>query len=188
MEINEFSRAIREAWVDKYSNSSAPTDGEILNLAKSTGGDIEYCLKTLAVLTDNVKTKFSIFMKYCKQDIKVNPKYQEDFYIDPSSGKRCKLYRENGRQVYFVPVATTKFKQMTERGFQLDPTFMIEEGEERAELYRKLEKQFDYLFKSGQIDERDYERGMVGIEILKGNTKIDLYFDKLESELAEVPF
>ena len=194
MDINEFSREIRLAWQTKYGDSIVPDEGAIRRLADSSGYDVEYCKDVLSgmPLTDKrgAVPGFPLFIRYCAEGWNNTKKpIPLDYHFDRETGRSYLLQKnKDGKQYYNVSIATSKFEQMIKRGFQLDSAYMIEEGMERSVIHEKLQKQFDYLFESGQIDEKDYGRGMVGIEILKGNVDIDLHFNKPETESSEIPF
>jgi len=197
MDINEFSREIRLAWQTRYGDSIVPDEGAIRRLADSSGYDVEYCKDVLSgmPLTDKrgAVPGFPLFIRFCNEgwnNGKKQSHIQVESYFDNTTGRSYPLQKDfNGRQYYNVPVATSEFRRLTERGFQLESAFSIEVGMERSViLHERLEKQFDHLLKSGQLNENDYGRAMVGIEILKGNADIDLHFNKQETEQAEVPF
>jgi len=196
MDINEFSREIQVAWQQKYQDATFPDSGAIQRLADSSGYDIEYCKDVLVGMPEKdnrgATPGFPMFIRYCNEGWNNGKKQSHipsEFYFDSKTGRSYLLQIDkNGKRYYNVPVATSEFRKMTEKGFQHDPGYIIEEGMERPEIHERLQKQFDHLFESGQIDERNYERGMVGIEILKGNVDIDLHFNKQEAELSEIPF
>jgi hypothetical protein len=196
MDINEFSREIRLAWQAKYGDIIVPDEGAIRRLADSSGYDVEYCKETLAGMPDKDKRGATpgvpLFIRYCKEGWNSGKKQshiQVETYFDSNTGRSYQLQKDfNGRQYYNFPIATSEFRRLTERGFQLEAAHIIEVGMECAELHARLEKQFDYLFKSGQLNEMDHGRAMVGIEILKGSVDIDLHFNKQETEQADVPF
>ena len=192
MEINEFSRQIRSAWDNKYPDANPPADGAILNLAKSSGYDIEFCFDVLAGLSEDAKTSFTTFVLFVKEELKKKKRFSSlEYYHDTKTGNSYLLQRDKqGKQYYDVPVPIDDFQARIWQGFQLNPDYTFDESWTADQRNNWIEKQFDWMFRERKIDEKMYKRAQIGLAFMRGELEYNKHYEVkvTPAELEEVPF
>ncbi len=188
MELNEFSRLIRNAWDNKYPDANAPSDGAILNLAKSVGFDIEICYDVLAGLSEDVKASFSTFMAYCKEDSAKHKRMKQSYITDEYGNQQELRTGKDGKQYYNVSVPKSDEEARIWRGFQLNPDYEIKpesDGMSKEKQMNNLKKQLDHLHDTKQFTDEMYNKALIGLKIFKGEIDFDdkMHYNKPKDDL-----
>ncbi len=185
IDLNEFSRLIRNSWEDKFPESDPPDNGQVLNLAKTMRYDIKLCMDTLFDMSDDGITTFNGYMKYCKERMKTKSKSESDFAVDENTGVRHEIHIDKDRQrFYYAPKPRNDEDARLMGMLQLTPEIAIDRDMDKETRNEMMGKQIEYLHKTKQFTDEMYRKAMIGLDIMMGIRGIDLQSDiKVDPDL-----
>lgn len=177
IELNEFSRLIRNAWIEKFLESDSPDNGQILSLAKNTKYDATLCLDTMFGMGDDGITTFNKYMAYCRERMKTKVKNNADFAVDENGEKHEWHIDKDNRKFYYAPKPRNEIDARLMQGFQLKSELAITRDMTKEQRNEMIGKQIEHLHKSKQFTDEMYKQAMVGMDILNGSKDIGLQAD-----------
>jgi hypothetical protein len=180
-ERDEAFRAVYNAWVERYPNSKLLTDAQIYALLNDYMNDAEYLIEKIKKMPEKTSDGYEINYKYFSSCCKNN-----------WGGDKKKIRRDQVALVGYEEDSNGNLTAYGQHRKMMDAEWKvptIEGFDPRNKEH--LQIQADYLLRSGQIGEPQYELMMKGIPIVTGeidlNDKLHLVLDVADSD-DNVPF
>lgn len=184
IEITERDNAFRvvyNAWVERYPNGKPLTNANVFGLLNDYANDTEYIISAIRNLPDKKSNGYDVDYKllqlFCNRTVGGNKKKIRHDQQPVAIG-----YEEDKNQHL---TAYGQHRKMMDTEWHVP---IIEKFDPRNADHLKI--QADYLFRSGQIGEMQYEMILKGIPITVGTVDLNekLHVVMAVAEEADVPF
>ena len=181
-ERDEAYKLVYNAWVERNPNNKPLTNVQVYGLLNDYANDTEYIISAINRLPDKKSNGYDVDYKFLQ------------LYCNRTVGSNKKKIRRD--QVVQIGYEEDKNHNLTAYGQHrkmMDTQWhvpTIEDFDPKNPEHLKI--QADYLLRSGQIGEPQYDMMMKGIPIVTGETdlyeKLHLVMNVAEAENGDVPF
>jgi len=178
---DEAYREVRNAWIERYPDGKVLTDVQIYSLLNDYANDYEFIQEAINTLpnvqADGYPVNYRMLQNYCRKGIgnKKKKHSQQPVIIGYEEDKNGNL------------TARGQHRKMMDNEWHVP---VIEGFNPRNAEHLKI--QADYLFRTGQIGESQYEMIMKGIPIVTGDVDLEEKLHvvmNVQSDLeSDIPF